>query len=72
VWYNVFGGHMGWHERAINEARSALGDQRYQSLAAEGATVALETFVDEMIANLDQYIAGAGAQSPAHTEETSA
>jgi predicted ATPase/class 3 adenylate cyclase len=70
--YGTYGGYLGWYEQAVNEARAALGDQRYESLAAEGATVPLDTFVDEMIANLDQYIAGAGAQSPARTEETSA
>jgi predicted ATPase len=67
-----YGGYIGWYERAINEARAALGDQRYESLAREGATVPLDTFVDEMIANLNRFLAEAATQSATGSGETSA
>ena len=66
-----YGGYIGWYERAVNEARAALGDQRYEALAAEGSTLPFETFVDEMIANLNEFLADAGAKSTARSAETS-
>jgi predicted ATPase/class 3 adenylate cyclase len=52
-----YGGYVGWFEQAVMEARSALGDQRYESLAHEVMTLPLNAFVDEMIAILDEYLA---------------
>jgi predicted ATPase/class 3 adenylate cyclase len=63
-WYGSLGGYIGWYERAINEARAALGDQRYDSLASEGATVSVEESVDEMTASLNAFLAEAGAEQP--------
>jgi predicted ATPase/class 3 adenylate cyclase len=57
----VLGGYLGWYERAVSEARAALGDLRYESLAREGATLPLETFVDEMLAGLEELLAEADA-----------
>jgi hypothetical protein len=59
--YGAFGGYIGWYERAVTETRAALGDQRYESLAAQEATRPLEAFVEEMIASLDELLAEAGA-----------
>ena len=55
--YLPYGGYMGWFERACNEARATLGDERYEDLAREGATLPLETFVEEMIAILTGFLA---------------
>jgi hypothetical protein len=60
----VLGGYLGWYKRAVSEARAALGDQRYESLAREGATLPLETFVDEMIASLNEFLAEAREDQP--------
>jgi hypothetical protein len=57
--YGAFGGYIGWYERAVGEVRAALGDQRYQSLAAQEAGRPLESFVQEMIASLDELLAEA-------------
>jgi hypothetical protein len=62
--YGAFGGYIGWYERAINEARTALGDQRYESLAAQEATRPLETFVQDMIASLDDFLAKVAPDQP--------
>lgn len=56
--YGSFGGYVGWYERAINETRAALGDQRNESLAAQEATRPLQTFVLEMIECFDELLAG--------------
>jgi tetratricopeptide (TPR) repeat protein len=60
----VLGGYIGWYERAVNEARAALGDQRYESLASAGAALPLETFVQELVANLDEFLAEQGQGNP--------
>ena len=57
--WGVYGGYVGWLDRAVTEARVALGDQRYESLAREGSTLSVETLVDEMIANLNEFLADA-------------
>jgi predicted ATPase/class 3 adenylate cyclase len=62
--YGAFGGYIGWYERAVNETRDALGDERYESLAAQGGTLPLETFVQQMIESLDEFFAQAGADQP--------
>src|SRR5262249_19218648 len=55
--YGAFGGYRGWYERAVSEVRAALGDERYESLAAQEAGRPLETVVQEMIASLDELLA---------------
>ena len=60
--YGAFGGYIGWYERAVSETRAALGDQRYESLAAQEAARPLEIFVQEMIASLDELLAEAEAR----------
>jgi predicted ATPase/class 3 adenylate cyclase len=60
--YGAFGGYIGWYERAVSEVRAALGDERYESLAAQEAPRPLETFVQEMIASLDELLAEAEAR----------
>ncbi len=62
--YGAFGGYIGWYERAVNETRGALGDERYESLAAQGANLSLETFVQEMIESLDEFLVEAVADQP--------
>jgi hypothetical protein len=59
--YGAFGGYIGWYERAVSEVRAALGDDRYESLAAQEAARPLEIFVQEMIASLDELLAEAEA-----------
>jgi predicted ATPase len=65
--YGTYGGYLAWYERAVNEARTSLGEQRYQSLAREGASVSLETFVDEMVAILDEFLAEADPSQKRHS-----
>ena len=60
--YGAYGGYKPWCDRAVNEARAALGDQRDESLAHEGANIPLETFVDEMLANLSEFLTEARAK----------
>jgi len=59
--YGGFGGNRRLYERALSEVRAALGDQRYEALAAQEATRPLETFVQEMITSLDELLAKAQA-----------
>jgi predicted ATPase/class 3 adenylate cyclase len=61
VAYGAYGGYKPWYDRAVNEARVTLGDQRHNSLASEAAALPLATFVSEMLANLNDFLAEAGA-----------
>jgi predicted ATPase len=60
--YGGFGGNRRSYERALSEVRAALGDERYESLAAQEAARPLEAFVQEMIASLDELLAEAEAR----------
>jgi hypothetical protein len=62
--YGAYGAYKPWYDRAVNEARATLGDQRHNSLASEAAAVPLATFVDELIANPDEFLAEAGIDQP--------
>ncbi len=68
--YGAFGGYIGWYETAVSEVRAALGDARYESLAAEEAAHPLETFVQEMITSLDELLAQAASTTSARSEDT--
>jgi predicted ATPase/class 3 adenylate cyclase len=57
LFFGPYGGYIGWLDQAVEEAHTALGDQRYESLARDGASVSLEGLVDEMIAILDEFLA---------------
>jgi hypothetical protein len=57
--WGTYGGYIAWMEQAVEEARAALGDERYESLAREGAAVRLETLLDEKVANLNEFLAQA-------------
>ena len=63
-----FGNFLAWHDRAVADARAALGDERYDALAAEGATVPWETFVDETLEHLDTFIQRGQAPEPPQAE----
>ena len=51
-----YGNATTWYGRAVADARAALGDERYDALAAEGATITWESYVGETIAHLDEFI----------------
>jgi predicted ATPase/class 3 adenylate cyclase len=52
----VYGNYIIWYRRAVADARAALGDQRYDALAAEGATIPWESYVAETLEHLDTFI----------------
>ncbi len=60
LFFGPYGGYIAWLDQAVAEAHAVLGDQRYESLAREGAALSLEALVDEMIAILDEFLAEAG------------
>jgi hypothetical protein len=62
--YGAYGAYFAWYGRAVSEARAGLGDQRYESLASQGATLPVETFVDELIANLNEFLEKTQAHQP--------
>jgi hypothetical protein len=62
--HGAYGGYIGWYDRAVNEARTALGDEHYKLVASEGAEVPLDTFVEKMIAHIDDFLGEAGADQP--------
>jgi tetratricopeptide (TPR) repeat protein len=54
---NMSYGSWRWmYEDAIKDARAALGDERYEALAAEGASIPWGRMLDEMIGHLDVLI----------------
>jgi hypothetical protein len=57
-----YGGYIEWYKRAVAEARTALGDQQYDKLVAEGAAMPWDTFIAETIANLNQFLDDAESQ----------
>jgi predicted ATPase/class 3 adenylate cyclase len=61
TYYTAYGGYIEWYERAVNEARALLDDQRYESLAREGTALPVEALVHEMITALNDYLAEADA-----------
>ena len=63
VWYGFRSAYIGWYERAVDEARAALGDQRYESLAREGAKLRSENFLNEMLDILNEFLAEAKADA---------
>jgi len=52
----IFGSYSVWKNRAIEDARAALGDEGYDELAAEGASLPWGRFVEEIAAQLDTFI----------------
>jgi predicted ATPase len=52
----LFGGFIGLYDRAVAEARTKLGNQRYEAIAADGAAIPWDIFVEEMIANLGNFL----------------
>jgi len=49
-------GYVAWYHHAMAEARAVLGDQQYDTLAAQGAHIAWDTFISETIANLNEFL----------------
>jgi hypothetical protein len=60
LFFGPYGGYFSWLDRAVQEAHAVLGDQQYEFLAREGATVNPETLVEEMIVILDEFLAETG------------
>jgi tetratricopeptide (TPR) repeat protein len=58
------GGWNLWYDRAVAEARAALGDQQYDALAAEGADIPWDTFISETIAKLSEFLDDAVLDPP--------
>jgi hypothetical protein len=52
----MYGGYWFWKTRGTDDARTALGDERYEELAAVGASIPWDRFVEETIEQLDTFI----------------
>jgi predicted ATPase len=51
-----YGGYFTWAAPAIAEARAALGDQQYNTLATQGADISWDAFIEETITNLTEFL----------------
>jgi predicted ATPase/class 3 adenylate cyclase len=45
-----------WHAQAVRDARAALGDDRYNTLASEGSTITEQALFDEILEHLEAFI----------------
>ena len=55
--------HGATHADEVEEARAALGPERFEQLAAEGTTMAPEEFNARMVAEIDALLDQAGRPS---------